>query len=137
MTDVLSVLWTIISFILGIIWIIAGVLVAVVAWLVWKLVKSMPKRATAVTEPAQELFGQAKQVVGTANEGARTAKEAIAFVSEKAVMPTIMVMFSASERPRCTCCPSRERPASNPSKRRSEIRAHPEPAIRQTGPASR
>ena len=86
----------VIIIILGIIWIIAGVLVAIVAWLSWKFVRSLPRRSEMVTAPAKDLLGQAQQAVGTAGEGARTAKEAVTFVSEKAVMPTILVVSAVA-----------------------------------------
>lgn len=76
--------------IVGVIWIVAGLIAVILAWTTWRFVKSMPRRTEAVSGPAQELLGQARQAVGTAGEGARTAREAIVFVSDKAVMPTIM-----------------------------------------------
>jgi hypothetical protein len=81
--------------VVGLIWIVAGGLFVIVAWLTWKFVRSIPRRAEAVTAPAHELIDQAKGVVDTAGEGARTAKDAISFVSDKAVMPTIMFVSLA------------------------------------------
>jgi uncharacterized SAM-binding protein YcdF (DUF218 family) len=94
--EIVALLRDLIIIIFGIIWIVAGVLVAAVAWLAWRFAKSLPRRAEAVTVPAQELFGQAKQAVNTAGEGAHTAKEAIGFVADKAVGPVIVGASTAS-----------------------------------------
>jgi hypothetical protein len=87
--EFVALLRDLIIIIFGIVWIVAGVLVAVVAWLAWKFARSLPRRAEAITVPAQELFGQAKQAVNTAGEGAHTAKEAVGFIADKAVDPII------------------------------------------------
>jgi len=93
---IIALLRDIVIIIVGLIWIVAGVLVTLVGWLGWRFVRSMPRRAEAVTVPAQELLGQARTAVGTAGEGARTAKEAIGFVSEKVVVPTIGIASAAA-----------------------------------------
>ena len=92
MADVIAVVRDLVIIVVGLIWIVAGVLVAVVAWVTWKFLKTLPRRADSVAAPAREIVDQARQAVGTAGEGARTAKEAITFVSEKAVVPTIGVV---------------------------------------------
>ena len=92
MADVIAVLRDLVIIVVGLIWIVAGVLVAGLAWAAWKFVKTLPGRAESVTTPAREIVDQAKQAVGTAGDGARTAKEAIVFVSEKAIVPTIGVV---------------------------------------------
>jgi|SRR6476659_3798206 len=85
--------------ILGIVWIAAGAIVAVLAWMTWKVYKALPERAETVTRTAGELAGQVRQVLATSGDGARTGKEAIVFVSEKAVAPTIAaVSFAAGVR---------------------------------------
>lgn len=81
--------------VVGLIWIAAGLLVTMLAWLSWKFVRTLPGRAETVTTPVKELVGQARQAVGTAGEGARTGKEAITFVGEKAVFPTIGFVSAA------------------------------------------
>ena len=93
---VVALVRDIVIIIVGLIWIVAGLLVAVVAWLAWRFVRSMPRRAEAVTLPAQELLGQAGTAVGTVGDGARTAREAIGFVSEKVVVPTISIASAAA-----------------------------------------
>ena len=92
MEHVVPFLRDLVIIILGIVWIVAGALVAVVAWVTWRLVKSLPRRAEVVTAPAQELYGQARNIMGTAGETARTAKEAVTLISDKAVVPTIAVV---------------------------------------------
>jgi hypothetical protein len=87
--DFIAVLRDLVIIVVGLIWIVAGVLVTIAAWATWKFLKTLPRRADAVTAPAREMVDQARQAVGTAGEGARTAKEAITFVSEKAIVPTI------------------------------------------------
>jgi hypothetical protein len=81
--------------VVGLVWIGAGILFAIVTWLAWKFVRSLPGRTETVTTPARELVGQARQALGSAGEGAHTAREAIAFVSEKAVVPTIGFVSAA------------------------------------------
>jgi hypothetical protein len=93
--DVIAVVRDLVIIVVGLLWIVAGVIVTVLAWATWKFVKSLPGRAEAVTTPVLEVVDQARQAVGTAGEGARTAKEAIGFVSEKAVVPTIGVVSVA------------------------------------------
>jgi hypothetical protein len=87
--EIVAVVRDLVIIIVGLIWMAAGVLVAVAAWASWKLVKSAPRRAEAVTIPAQELLGQARETLGAANDTARTAKGAVTFIAEKAVIPTI------------------------------------------------
>jgi hypothetical protein len=86
---VIHVLRDLVIIIFGIVWILAGVLVTILAFLAIKFVKSVPKRAEVVTTPAQQLYGQAQQVMETAGDSARTAREAVTFVSSRAVLPTI------------------------------------------------
>jgi hypothetical protein len=93
--EVIAVLRDLVIILSGIIWFIAGILVVVIGWITLRFVKSLPRRTEVVTAPAQDLVGQAKQAVGAAGEGARTAREAITFVSEKAVAPTIAVASAA------------------------------------------
>src|SRR2546423_4843325 len=94
--EVIAVIRDLVIIILGVIWIATGLIVGAIAWYSYKFVKSAPRRAEAVTTPARELLGEAKQAVGTVGEGARTAKEAITFVSEKAVLPTITVVSAVA-----------------------------------------
>ena len=89
--EIVALLRDLVIILAGLVWIVAGLLVGVIAWLTYKFVRSLPRRTEVVTTPANELLGQAKLAVGTAGEGARTAKEAITFVSDKAVAPTIAV----------------------------------------------
>ena len=93
--EVIALLRDLVIIVVGLVWIVAGVLVAIVTWLAWKFVKTLPARGETVTTPARELVGQARQALGTAGEGAHTAKEAIAFVSEKAIIPTIGFVSAA------------------------------------------
>jgi|SRR4051812_15380755 hypothetical protein len=76
----------------ALVWIVAGAIVAAIAWYTYRFVRSMPERTERMITPAQELLGQTRQAVATAGDGARTAREAIGFVSEKAVLPTITVV---------------------------------------------
>ena len=92
MGDVIAVVRDLVIIVVGLIWIVAGVIVAVAAWATWKFLKSLPRRADAVATPAREIVEQARQAGGSAGEGARTAREAIGFVSEKAIVPTIGVV---------------------------------------------
>jgi hypothetical protein len=94
--EVVAFLRDLVIIIFGVVWIIAGVLVAIVAWLTYRFLRSVPRRTEAVTSPARELYGQAREAVGTAGEGARTAREAITFVSEKAVLPTIAIVSAVT-----------------------------------------
>ena len=95
MVDVIAVVRDLVIIVVGLIWMVAGVLVAVATWASWKFLKTLPGRAESAAAPAREVVDQARQAVGTAGEGARTAKEAIVFVSEKAVVPTIGVVSAA------------------------------------------
>jgi hypothetical protein len=76
----------------GLVWIVAGAIVAAIAWYAYRFIRSLPGRAERVIAPSQELLGQTRQAVATAGEGAQTAREAIGFVSEKAVLPTITLL---------------------------------------------
>ena len=76
----------------GLVWIVAGAIVAAIAWYAYRFIRSLPDRAERVITPTQELLGQTRQAVATAGEGAQTAREAIEFVSEKAVLPTITLL---------------------------------------------
>jgi hypothetical protein len=87
--NVIHVLRDLVIIIFGIVWIVAGALVALVAWLAYKFIRSLPGRAEIVKAPAEHLYGQAQQVMETAGDSARTAREAVTFVSSKAVLPTI------------------------------------------------
>lgn len=94
--EVIALLRDLVIIIVGLVWIVAGILVGIVTWLAWKFVKTLPARGEAVTTPARELVGQARQALGTAGEGANTVKEAITFVSEKAIVPTIGFVAAAT-----------------------------------------
>src|SRR5215210_5663621 len=87
--EILAVVRDLVIIVVGLIWMAAGVVVAVAAWASWKLVKSAPHRAEVVTVPAQELLGQARETLGAATDTARTARGAVTFIAEKAVIPTI------------------------------------------------
>src|SRR4051812_35166506 len=87
--EVVALIRDLVIILAGLVWFVAGAITLAIAFLIYKFVRSLPRRTEVVTAPAQELIGQAKVAVGTAGEGMRTAKEAIAFVSEKAVAPTI------------------------------------------------
>ena len=89
--QIVGLLRDIVIILLGLVWLVAGVIVAIIAFLTWRFVRTLPNRAETLSTPVVELFGQAKQVVGTAGEGARTAREAAVFVSDKAVVPAIVV----------------------------------------------
>jgi hypothetical protein len=93
---IVALLRDIVIIIVGLIWTAAGLLVAAVAWLSWRFVRSVPRRAEAVTLPAQDLLGQARATLATAGQGARTAKETITFVGEKVVVPTISIASAAA-----------------------------------------
>jgi hypothetical protein len=94
--EVVALLRDLVIILFGVVWIIAGAMVAIVAWITWQFLRSVPRRAETVTSPAKELYGQAREAVGTAGESVRTAREAIVFVSEKAVLPTIAVVSAVN-----------------------------------------
>jgi hypothetical protein len=75
----------------GLAWAVAGGLVAVVAFLTWRFMRTVPARADTISSPVIQLFGEAREAVGSAGDGARTAREAVVFVSEKAVVPAIVM----------------------------------------------
>jgi hypothetical protein len=84
----------IVIILLGLVWVVAGILVAIIAFVAWRFIRTLPTRADTVSTPVVRLFGQAREAVSTAGDGARTAREAVVFVSDKAVVPAI-VMASA------------------------------------------
>src|SRR5437763_9742239 len=93
--EVVALIRDLVIIVLGIIWIATGLLVGIIAWMTYKFVRSAPRRAEAVTTPAREVLGQAREAVDNATQGARTAKEAITFVSDKAIVPTITIVSAA------------------------------------------
>jgi hypothetical protein len=94
--DILGMLRDIVIILLGVVWLIAGVIVALIAWFTFKFVRSLPNRTEGVTAQARDLLGQVRQTVGTAGEGARTATDAVTFISDRAVNPTIQFVAAVA-----------------------------------------
>ena len=93
---ILAVLRDIVIILLGVVWIVAGLIVAVIAFLTFRFVRSLPDRTEGVTAQARDLLAQVRQTVGTAGEGARTATDAVGFISDRAVNPTIQLVAAVA-----------------------------------------
>lgn len=94
--QIVGLLRDIVIILVALIWIVAGVLMAAIAFLGWRFARSLPNRAEALIVPAREMVGQARQVVDSAGDSARTAQKTVSFISDRAVMPTIVVISAVA-----------------------------------------
>ncbi|MCC7103818.1 MAG: hypothetical protein IT307_01630 [Chloroflexi bacterium] len=78
------------------VWFIAGIIAVVIGIFVYKLFKIVRVKFGDVTDDARQVLSKTRDTVGTAGESATRVKDTVTFVSDKVVMPVIVVASAAA-----------------------------------------